>query len=85
MREWEIAIYYRNASGSFDRHQMVVEQETYPEQMVQELSDGGLVFREPPSAVYPNGTHVHTPRRAIFCIETSDMTPPEQDDADKEA
>ena len=84
MRKWEIAIYYRNASGGFDCHRMVVEKETYPEQMVQELSNGGLVFGEPPSALYPNGTHVHIPRRAILCIETSDMTPPKQNDVVEE-
>ena len=32
MKKWEIAIYYRNASGGFDCHRMAVEKETYPEQ-----------------------------------------------------
>lgn len=82
MRMWEILIYYRGGAIEITTYRMVVESETYPESTVRELSDGGFTFeksRTTPSL--PRGTLVHIPRRAIYKVETSDITPQEGDDA----
>ncbi|KKM70477.1 hypothetical protein LCGC14_1440260 [marine sediment metagenome] len=81
MRKWEILIYYWRGTLLLATHRMVVELDKYPEATVQELSNGGFTYGKPPMSSCPHGTHVFVPRRAIFRIETSDITPQEEDDA----